>query len=87
MGFADIFKNKYEKKLDEIIEEMQMNMSNNYKDNAQKNLEEFESALQRYSEQGRIKEKSREKYENMLTSFKERLKGYTHKDQKPYWTK
>ena len=87
MGFADIFKNKYEKKLDEIIEEMQMNMSNNYKDNAQKNLEEFESALQRYSEQGRIKEKSREKYENMLTSFKEKLKGYTHKDQKPYWTK
>ena len=87
MGFADIFKNKYEKKLDEVIEEMQMNMSNNYKDNAQKNLEEFESALQRYSEQGRIKEKSREKYENMLTSFKEKLKGYTHKDQKPYWTK
>lgn len=87
MGLADIFKNKYEKKLDEIIEEMQMNMSNNYKDNAQKNLEEFESALQRYSEQGRIKDKSREKYENMLTSFKEKLKGYTHKDQKPYWTK
>ena len=43
MGFADIFKNKYEKKLDEVIEEMQMNMSNNYKDNAQKNL--FDSGV------------------------------------------
>jgi hypothetical protein len=87
MGFSDLFKNKYEKKLDEILMEMQMNMSNNYKDNAQKNLEEFESALTRFTEQGRIKDKSREKYENTLQSFKERLKGYTHKDQKPYWTK
>ena len=87
MGLADLFKNKYEKKLDEILEEMQMNMSNNYKDNAQKNLEEFESALARFTEQGRIKEKSRAKYETTLTAFKERLKGYSHKDQKPYWTK
>jgi hypothetical protein len=87
MGLADLFKNKYEKKLDEILEEMQMNMSNNYKDNAQKNLEEFESALSRFTEQGRIKEKSRAKYEETLTAFKERLKGYSHKDQKPYWTK
>lgn len=87
MGLADLFKNKYEKKLDEILEEMQMNMSNNYKDNAQKNLEEFESALTRFTEQGRIKERSRAKYEETLTAFKERLKGYSHKDQKPYWTK
>ena len=87
MGLADLFKNKYEKKLDEILEELQMNMSNNYKDNAQKNLEEFESALMRFSEQGRLKDKSREKYEDTLKVFKERLKGYSHKDQKPYWTK
>ena len=26
MGLADLFKNKYEKKLDEILEELQMNM-------------------------------------------------------------
>ena len=87
MGLADLFKNKYEKKLDEILEEMQMNMSNNYKDNAQKNLEEYESALARFIEQGRLKEKSANKYSEMLTSYNERLKGYSHKDQKPYWTK
>ena len=87
MGLADLFKNKYEKKLDEILEEMQMNMSNNYKDNAQKNLEEFESALNRFTEAGHLKEKSQKNYSEMLTSFKERLKGYSHKDQKPYWTK
>ena len=87
MGFTDIFKNKYEKKLDEILDEMNMNMSNNYKDNAQKNLEEFESALTRFIEQGRLKEKSQKNYTDVLTSYKERLKGYSHKDQKPYWTK
>jgi len=87
MGLADLFKNKYEKKLDSIIEEMQMNMSNNYKDNAQKNLEEFETAFERYKNNGSIKEKSIEKYGEVLKSFQERLKGYSHKDQKPYWTK
>ena len=87
MGLTDLFKNKYEKKLDEILAEMQMNMSNNYKDNAQKNLEEFESALTRFTEQGHHKEKSQKNYSDILQSFKERLKGYTHKDQKPYWTK
>jgi len=87
MGLADLFKNKYEKKLDDILSEMSMNMSNNYKDNAQKNLEEFESAFTRYSEAGYLKEKSQKKYSDILTSYKERLKGYSHKDQKPYWTK
>jgi len=87
MGIADLFKNKYEKKLDEILVEMNMNMSNNYKDNAQRNLEEFESALTRFIESGRLNEKSQKKYSDMLTSYKERLKGYSHKDQKPYWTK
>lgn len=87
MGLADLFKNKYEKKLDEILVEMNMNMSNNYKDNAQKNLEEYEAALTRFIETGRLKEKSQNKYSEILTSYKERLKGYSHKDQKPYWTK
>ena len=62
-------------------------MSNNYKDNAQKNLDEYESALERFSERGDLKEKSQKKYEDILISLKERLKGYSHKDQKPYWTK
>ena len=87
MGLTDLFKNKYEKKLDGILEEMQMNMSNNYKDNAQKNLEEYESAFTRFKEAGHLKEKSVTHYEDILQSFKERLKGYSHKDQKPYWTK
>ena len=49
-----LFKSKAEKELDSIIQRLNMNMSNNYKDNAQDEL-------------------------------KEKMKGYSHKDQKPYW--
>ena len=36
------FKSKEEKELDGIINRLEMNMSNNYKDNAQDNLKELE---------------------------------------------
>ena len=49
-----LFKSKAEKELDSIIKRLNMNMSNNNKDNAQDDL-------------------------------KEKMKGYSHKDQKPYW--
>ena len=34
---------------------------------------------------GRIKDKTLSKYEAILDGYKEKLKGYSHKDQKPYW--
>ena len=47
MGF---FKSKEEKELDQIILRLEMNMSNNYKDNAQANLREFEETLKKLKE-------------------------------------
>lgn len=80
------FKSKYEKELDGIIERIQMNMSNNYKDAAQANLKEFQEKLEHFCADGKLKEKQQESYENKLTILQERMKGFTHKDQKPYWT-
>ncbi len=80
------FKNKYERDLDIRIERIQMNMSNNYKDAAQINLKELEQALQSYAEEEKVKGKSLCYYEEQVGIYKERLKGFTHKDQKPYWT-
>ena len=82
-----LFKSKYEKELDGIISNIEMNMANNYKDNAQAGLREFESSLTSMKEQQLIKGKAAENYERQLLAYRERLKGYTHKDQKPYWTK
>ena len=80
-----LFKSKAEKNLDNIIRRLEMNMSNNYKDNAQENLREFEAALDSLKGSGGIKPGVFSRYESLLDSYKEKMKGFTHKDQKPYW--
>ncbi len=82
MGF---FKTKEEKELDSIIRRMEMNMSNNYKDNAQDNLKEFEATLNALRSSNGLKPALIQKYESILDSYKIKMQGYTHKDQKPYW--
>ncbi|MDD6733294.1 MAG: hypothetical protein PUE21_01965 [Lachnospiraceae bacterium] len=83
---TDWFKTKEEKKMDEIINRMIVNMSNNYKDNAQDNFRELEQCFGEMKQQGILKEKTVTKYEGIISEYKEKLKGYSHKDQKPYWT-
>ena len=61
-----IFKSKNEKRLDEIILRMEMNMSNNYKDNAQSNFKELEEQLENLKADGSLKKKVLEKYEKTL---------------------
>lgn len=79
-------KTKDEKTLDEILQRMQMNMSNNYKDNAIDNLREFEESFERMCREGALKEKVRKAYGLKLEDYRCQLKGYGHKDQKPFWT-
>lgn len=81
-----LFKSKAEKELDMIIQRLVMNMSNNYKDNAQANLKEFEAALETMKAEGSLKGSALEKYEAILAEYQSKMKGYSHKDQKPYWT-
>ena len=80
------FRSKEEKELDNIISRLEMNMSNNYKDNAQANLKELEETLKAFSESGKVKESIISKYDGTLADYQTRLKGYTHNNQKPYWT-
>ena len=80
-----LFKNKYERELDAIIFKIEMNMSNNYKDNAQDDLKELEAAINGLKTSGGIKAGALAKYEGILDELKEKMKGYSHKDQKPYW--
>lgn len=82
----EIFKSKHEKQLEDIIKRLEMNMSNNYKDNAQDNLREFEKVLIQKKEAGLLKDKKICKYEEILKEYQVKMKGYSHKDQKPYWT-
>ena len=80
-----IFKSKTEKELDAVIERLKMNMANNYKDNARDNLKELEIMMGEARSGGKLKGKSMAKYEEILNLFREKMIGYSHKDQKPYW--
>ena len=82
-----LFKSRYARELDTVISRIEMNMANNYKDNAQSDLKELEEAFAKYTEEGLLKPKEIPVYEARLKAYRERLKGYSHKDQKPYWTK
>lgn len=81
-----LFKSKYERELDSFIERINMNMSNNYKDNAQADFRALEARYVQLKELGVLKEKDIAAFESQIGIYRERMKGYTHKDQKPYWT-
>ena len=80
------FKSRYESEMDQIINKMEMNLSNNYKDNAQSDLRDLIEVYTEYKDKGLLKEKVASKYEDIIETYKVRLKGYAHKDQKPFWT-
>ena len=84
MGF--LFKSKEEMELDLLIKHIESNMSNNYKDAAQSDFREFEELLDGLIAGGKLKGKKKERYESVRNSYQVKLKGYSHKDQKPFWT-
>ena len=51
-----------------------MNMSNNYKDNAQANLKEFEAALEVMRNTGMVKTATLSKYEQTLEEYKVKIR-------------
>lgn len=83
--FGFLKKNGANKQLDTIIQRIQMNVENNYKDAAQLNLKEFEKLLKELEEAGKLSEKQKSYYESRLSAFQDRMKNFTHKDQKPTW--
>jgi hypothetical protein len=82
----DFLKSSKHAGLDALVQKIQMNMENNYKDAAQMNLAELEELFQQLKEAGKLNDKQKQNYESVIDSLKIRMKNFTHKDQKPYWT-
>ncbi len=80
-----LFKSNAIKELDGIILRLEMNMSNNYKDAAISDFNELEAKYNELISLGSLRGKAISKYASILDGYKEKLKGYSHKDQKPYW--
>lgn len=81
-----LFKNAEEKQLDLLIKRVEVNMQNNYKDNAQSAFAQFTEVFEAAKTGGKLKGKSLDKYTAIYEEYAQKLQGYTHKDQKPYWT-
>lgn len=83
--FGFLKNNGKNKQLEEIIQRIQMNVENNYKDAAQLNLKELEETLEELKKAGKLKDAQLAYYEDRLQDLRARMKNFTHKDQKPYW--
>lgn len=83
--FGFLKNNGKNKQLEEIIQRIQMNVENNYKDAAQLNLKELEETLEQLKKAGKLKDAQLAYYEDRLQDLRARMKNFTHKDQKPYW--
>ena len=83
--FGFLKNGKIYKELDEIIAQIDSNVANNYKDAAQEAVECLERKINEFWENGQLSEKKLE-YSARLTRYKRELEGFTHKDQKPYWS-
>lgn len=82
-GFLQI---KTKSELESIIRSLESNRSNNYKDNAQADFKKLAEEYKRLKEAGMLNEKQEKYYASVISEYAEFMKGYTHKDQTPYWT-
>lgn len=76
-----------EKQLELLLNELQINMANNYKDNAVSGFRKLSEEFRKMKEEKRLSEKAADRYEKIITEYQAKLVGYGHNDQKPYWTK
>lgn len=81
----DFLKSSKNNSLEDVILRLNMNMSNNYKDASQSNLKEFEELFTELKDSGKLNEKQKKRYEDLLNEYKGKMKNYSHKDQKPFW--
>lgn len=80
-----LFKSGNEKELERLTNRLEMDMANNYKDNAQADFCELEELYNQLKKNSELKAKTCDKYEHLIDIYKDKLKGYTHKEQKPEW--
>lgn len=76
----------HEQGMDRIVSEIMQNMSNNYKDAAGEAFGELQERFGKLEAEGELNDRQKSYYGEIIESFRERLKGYSHKDQKPYWS-
>ena len=65
------------------LQKLQVNAANNYKDEAIRNFSDFCREYEALKAAGKINEKQRKYYDAIEGTWKQKLKGYSHGEQKP----
>ena len=80
-----LFKSKEEKELDALLQRVDNNMSNNYKDAAQKDYKDFLKRYDELSKDGKLSDKVTVYYQGVIEEYASKLSKFTHKDQPTKW--
>lgn len=72
------FKKKEKNALDKLLDELQMNLENNYKDAAHKAFKDALSLFDSMSKDGSLTEKEVELNKKKLEDYQKKLEGYGH---------
>ena len=72
-------KNTTKKEIETSLNEIQINLENNYKDLAIKAFKDSSELVERYHNESLIDEKAYGKYKGQLDVFAKRMEGYSHR--------
>ena len=78
-------KNTTKKEIETSLNEIQINLENNYKDLAIKAFKESSELVEKYHNESLIDEKAYGKYKGQLDVFSKRMEGYSHRLNVKYW--
>ena len=73
--------------LEKILLRLRLNAENNYRDATKEDLGELSTRYEELKSAGKLNDKQKARYSDLLATYSERMKKFTHKDQTPYWTK
>ena len=73
-----MLKRAIKNELDGILNDLKMNLANNYKDLAHDALKNLHGTLEQYRQEGGIKEKDYIKYKKIADDYSAKLANYHH---------
>lgn len=73
-----MLKRKIKLEIEAVLNELQMNLANNYKDLAHDALKQLHEVLENYHNSGDIKDKDYAKYKKIADEYSARMANYHH---------
>ena len=86
MALFDFLKSSTDKRLDEMVERVKLNYSNNYHDDAVRSYEALETAFDNLSRNNKLNDKQIDYYNGVMKDYKEKIAKMGN-DRTAYWAK